>query len=178
MNNYEHSYNRGEIYYINRTTTTGATEGRPAVIVSNNKNNMIGDAFEVVYLTITPKSDQPTHVTIRSTHTTSTALCERVYTVYQPSMGDYIGTCNESEMANIDAALMISLGIEIDAPPPKIMEVEVVKEVPVEVIKGVPVEVIKEVPAGNNEELIAARAQLAALQAMYDSLLERVMRGK
>lgn len=176
MNNYEHSYNRGEIYYINRTNSTGGTEGRPAVIVSNNKNNMIGDAFEVVYLTITPKNDQPTHVTIRSTHTTSTALCERVYTVYQPSMGDYIGTCSEAEMANIDAALMISLGIEMDAHPTEIIEREIVKEVPVEVIKEV--EVVKEVPAGNNEELIAARAQLAALQAMYDSLLERVMRGK
>lgn len=176
MNNYEHSYNRGEIYYINRTTTTGATEGRPAVIVSNNKNNMTGDAFEVVYLTTSPKNDQPTHVTIRSTDTTSTALCERIYTAYQPYMGDYIGTCSESEMANIDAALMISLGIEMDEHPTEIIEREVVKEVPVEVIKEV--EVVKEVPTGNNEELIAARAQLAALQAMYDSLLERVMRGK
>lgn len=74
-------------------------------------------------------------------------------------------------MESIDTALMISLGIELENSEPKIVEKEVVKEVPVEVVK----EVIMEVPVCNSEEIIAAKAQVEQLQAMYNSLLERLI---
>ena len=38
--------------------------GRPAVIVSNDKNNAKSNTVEVVYMTTKPKTDLPTHVYI------------------------------------------------------------------------------------------------------------------
>lgn len=56
---------RGEIYYIESTyRETGSEQrgGRPAVIVSNDKNNENSEVVEVVYMTTKPKNDLPTHV--------------------------------------------------------------------------------------------------------------------
>lgn len=162
-------FRRGDIYYVNKAgVTTGSDQmpGRPAIIVSNDMCNTYSSTIEVVYLTTQPKSDLPTHVTIRSTSRQSTALCEQIYTVDVSRIGEFVSVCTDSEMESVDTALMISLGIDTSRHGAK----EVVKEVPVEVVK----EVIKEVPA-DNHELIAARAQLEQLQAMYNSLLERTI---
>ena len=72
---------------------------RPAVVVSNNKNNENSNVVEVVYMTTQPKTDLPTHVTIRSTGRISTVLCEQVYSVSTERVGTYI-------------ALMISLQLD------------------------------------------------------------------
>ena len=70
--------------------------------------------IEVVYLTTAPKTDLPTHVTIRSTGRTSTVLCEQVTSVSVDRVNNYIGQVSEQEMKNIDIALMISLAIGED----------------------------------------------------------------
>lgn len=85
---------------------------RPAVVVSNNKNNENSNVVEVVYMTTQPKTDLPTHVTIRSTGRISTVLCEQVYSVSTERVGTYIGECTDKEMENIDIALMISLQLD------------------------------------------------------------------
>lgn len=81
-------------------------------MVSNNKNNENSNVVEVVYMTTQPKTDLPTHVTIRSTGRISTALCEQVYSVSTERVGTYIGECTDKEMENIDIALMISLQLD------------------------------------------------------------------
>lgn len=104
---------RGEIFYIARGG--GATNGseqfadRPAVVVSNDENNKHSGVIEVVYMTTQPKTDLPTHVTIRSTGRLSTVLCEQVSSVSTDRVNNYIGQVSEQEMKNIDIALMISL---------------------------------------------------------------------
>lgn len=172
MNNtYKRTPMCGEIYFVSRGATTGSEQqaGRPAIVVSNEMCNIHSPTVEMVYLTSQPKTDLPTHVTIRSTSKQSTALCEQIMTIDASRLQDYLSTCTAQEMTLIDAALMISLGI--DAPEQTIKEVpkEVIKEVPVEVVK----EVIKEVPvaADNSAELIAVKAQLQQLQTMYNELL-------
>lgn len=76
---------RGEMFYISRggASYNGSEQhaDRPAVVVSNNKNNENSNVVEVVYMTTQPKTDLPTHVTIRSTGRISTVLCEQVYSV-------------------------------------------------------------------------------------------------
>lgn len=59
-----------------------------------------------------PKTDLPTHVTVRSTGRPSTVLCEQVYSVSTERIGTYIGECTDKEMENIDIALMISLQLD------------------------------------------------------------------
>lgn len=107
---------RGEIFYISRggVTSHGNEQfaDRPAVVVSNDKNNENSGVIEVVYMTTQPKTDLPTHVTVRSTGRISTVLCEQVYSVAVERVGTYIGQCSDAEMQNIDIALMISLQLD------------------------------------------------------------------
>lgn len=159
---------RGDIYYVESYYSVGSEQraGRPAVIVSNEKNNEFSATVELVYLTTAPKHDMATHVQVHGTGKVSTALCEQVHTVDKQRLGGFCGYCTEQEMYSIDIALMVSLGIEMTG------EVkEKIVEVPVEVVK----EVIKEVPAADSGELVAAKAQLAIVQQMYNDLLKQTM---
>ncbi len=93
---------RGEIYYIESTyRETGSEQrgGRPAVIVSNDKNNENSEVVEVVYMTTKPKNDLPTHVFIRSALSPSTVLCEQVNSVSVKRIGTLIGKLTKSELA-------------------------------------------------------------------------------
>ena len=106
---------RGEIFYIARGGATSGSEqfaDRPAVVVSNDENNKHSGVIEVVYMTTQPKTDLPTHVTIRSTGRISTVLCEQVSSVSTERVNNYIGQVSEQEMKNIDIALMISLQLD------------------------------------------------------------------
>ena len=107
---------RGEMFYISRggASYNGSEQhsDRPAVVVSNNKNNENSNVIEIVYMTTQPKTDLPTHVTVRSTGRISTVLCEQVYSVSTERVGTYIGECTDKEMENIDIALMISLQLD------------------------------------------------------------------
>lgn len=108
---------RGEMFYIKRMGDEVGCEqiaGRPAIVVSNDMNNANSSTIEVVYLTTQPKTDLPTHVTIRSTGRMSTALCEQVSSVSTDRISGYIGECNDVELKNIDIALSISLGLDGD----------------------------------------------------------------
>ena len=108
---------RGEVYYIMPAEYTVGSEqmaGRPAIIVSNDKNNTYSSVVEVVYLTTQPKNDLPTHVTIRSTSRESTALCEQIQSVSAQRIGSWCAKCTQAEMDAVDKALQISLGINAD----------------------------------------------------------------
>lgn len=85
---------------------------RPAVVVSNQQNNEHSGTVEVVYMTTQPKTDLPTHVTIRSTGRPSTVLCEQINSISVERIGSYIGEVSEREMENIDIALMVSLQLD------------------------------------------------------------------
>lgn len=118
---------RGEIYYIESTyRETGSEQrgGRPAVIVSNDKNNENSEVVEVVYMTTKPKNDLPTHVFIRSALSPSTVLCEQVNSVSVKRIGTLIGKLTKSELTAVDSALAISLGIDFMDPKPAAKEAE------------------------------------------------------
>ena len=107
--------NRGEIFYIRRGGATTGSEihpERPAVVISNKENNENSDIVEIVYMTLKPKKDLPTHVKIKATGKLSTVLCEQVSTVSTERLGEFVGKCTDAEMKDIDVALMISLQLD------------------------------------------------------------------
>lgn len=107
--------NRGEIFYIRRGGATTGSEihpERPAVVISNKENNENSDIVEIVYMTLKPKKDLPTHVKIKATGKLSTVLCEQVSTVSTERLGEFVGKCTDEEMKDIDVALMISLQLD------------------------------------------------------------------
>lgn len=160
---------RGEIYYIESYYTTGSEQraGRPAVIVSNDRNNEHSATVEVVYLTTQPKHDLPTHVTVRGTGRDSIALCEQVSTVAIERVGEFCGECNKQEMVAIETALMISLDLSMSSETQEKV-VEVIKEVPMTVDTDRVVEL--------QNKLTATNAQLEILQKMYNDLLLKAMK--
>ena len=104
---------KGDIFYIKkggRVTGSEQFAERPAVVVSNDIGNVHSNAIEVVYLTTQSKKELPTHAKVMCS-VPSTALCEQIHTVSKERLGSYIRTCTEKEMNDIDAAMMISLGL-------------------------------------------------------------------
>lgn len=151
---------RGEMFYISRggASYNGSEQhaDRPAVVVSNNKNNENSNVVEVVYMTTQPKTDLPTHVTIRSTGRISTVLCEQVYSVSTERIGTYIGEATDKEMENIDIALMISLQLDNG--------IKTAKEY---------YKTIKE----QQEEIIRLQTERDTYKTMYEQLLNRLVNG-
>lgn len=106
---------RGSIWYVESSYAAVGSEqrpGRPAIVVSNDKNNQHSGTVEMVYLTTQPKHDLPTHVTIHSTNRVSIAICEQITTVAVERIGSYYGQATDEEMAAINRAMLISLGIQ------------------------------------------------------------------
>ena len=98
---------RGDIWYIESGYSVGSEQraGRPAIVVSNNRNNQYSGTVEVVYLTTQPKRDLPTHVTISSLSRESTALCEQITSVSTERFGSYRGAVTAEEMEDIEEAM-------------------------------------------------------------------------
>lgn len=124
-------FKRGYIFYVEKsmavnTASSGQANGRPALIVSNDRFNMTSDILEVVYLTYNPRNDLPTHVTIRGTNSESVAICEQVTSVHKDRFGGYIMSATDDEMARIDMALLISLDLSLGNPQeaPKAQQAE------------------------------------------------------
>lgn len=150
---------RGDIWYIESGYATRGSEqrpGRPAVVVSNNGNNQHSTTVEVVYLTTQPKRDLPTHVVIRSTGQRSIALCEQVTTISTERIGDYCGRTTDNEMAYIENALMISLGISISEEQKPVNE---------------------EIALALVSQFTEVQARCTVLQEMYDALLNRLIKA-
>ena len=185
---------RGEIFYIARGGATNGSEqfaDRPAVVVSNDENNKHSGVIEVVYMTTQPKTDLPTHVTVRSTGRLSTVLCEQVSSVSTDRVNNYIGQVSEQEMKNIDIALMISLQLsgggktskrqqeEIDSLK---REIEMLQQecddriAEIEQDAAVYVEENRKVDASRqSEDIIKVQTERDTFKALYEQLFERLL---
>lgn len=111
MNN---SIKRGEIYYIRDTRQGVGSEqraDRPAVVVSNNKNNEYSGVIEVVYMTTQPKVDLPTHFKTTQALRPSTVLCEQIYSISVERVSEWIGTLTDDEMKELDYCIAVSVGL-------------------------------------------------------------------
>lgn len=105
---------KGDVFYIEKTNNTYGSEqqaGRPAIIVSNDIGNEHSENVSIVYLTTREKKPLPTHVQVKA-NVISTALCEQIYTVSKDRLGNYIRSLTEEEMAAIEDAILVGLGIE------------------------------------------------------------------
>lgn len=182
---------RGEMFYISRggASYSGSEQhsDRPAVIVSNNKNNENSNVIEIVYMTTQPKTDLPTHVTVRSTGRPSTVLCEQVYSVSTERIGTYIGECTDKEMENIDIALMISLQLDSSMKTSKKYN-ETIKNQQEEIelyrnkIQAMEQELKEKANAkpentASSEETIRLQTERDTYKIMYEQLLNRLVNG-
>lgn len=166
---------RGEIYYIKKpginSESSAERNGRPAIIVGDDRYNDVSDVVEIVYLATQTQSNLPTHIDIRSTERTSIALCEHIYSVAVGRIGDYVATCSEYEMTMVDVALAIGLGLDFDKPQ-KVEKKSVAVNPPGE--KKVD---HSEEQKRQADELLRLTTERDIYRTMYENLLERLMRG-
>lgn len=107
-------YLRGQIWWFleeknfDNNVTTG---NRPVIIISNNINNRFSGNLTVIPCTSQDKKDLPTHVKLEI-NGPSIALCESIKTISKNSLGNYIGTCDEELLENIDSCIEIALGLK------------------------------------------------------------------
>ena len=176
------SIRRGEIFYIEKFATTGSEQspGRPALVVSNDMCNEYSDVIEVVYLTTAPKTDLPTHVTIRSTPKPSIALCEQISSVSKTKVGNYMCSASQDEMTQIDIALMTSLDLYIGSPKEEAKESpkredepkkEVAQSAPPVPTSAEELKKLKEMELENQK----LQTALEIYKGLYADMLERVM---
>ena len=105
---------RGDIFYVTSLNDEVGSEqhaGRPAVIVSNEKNNQFGENVTIVYLTSKEKKPLPTHTFVTTTRAASTALCESITTINKSRLGDFLCQATEDEMRRIDECIKIALNL-------------------------------------------------------------------
>ncbi|WP_278999435.1 type II toxin-antitoxin system PemK/MazF family toxin [[Clostridium] scindens] len=183
---------RGEIFYIARGGATNGSEqfaDRPAVVVSNDENNKHSGVIEVVYMTTQPKTDLPTHVTVRSTGRLSTVLCEQVSSVSTDRVNNYIGQVSEQEMKNIDIALMISLQLSGGGKTSKQYN-ETIQKQQEEIeyyrnkiqamqqsLEEKKTEKPQEVAGETSEIVVRLETERDTYKALYEQLFERMLNG-
>lgn len=151
---------RGEIYYISKYPAVGCEieAGRPAVIVSNDANNLFSSTVEVCYMTTQDKKPLPTHVKIESAAKPSTVMCEQITTVAKERIGTYFGECTPEEMKEINEAIMVSVGLETES------ERSEAKYTPCTAGK-------------NTEDSVRLEAELSVYKELYMALLNRLTKG-
>ena len=112
-------HRRGEIWIVtsdpnNPPVGTEIWSDRPAVVVSNNTINGRSGFAQVVYLSSSArKRTGPTHIPLPSPDDKgqTMALCEQIHTVDHSRLTRKLGRVPSEHMAEIDAALALSLSI-------------------------------------------------------------------
>lgn len=108
---------RGDVYFADLKGNYGSEQGgyRPVVIIQNDIGNKYSPTVIVAILTTKiKKSNMPTHVFVTKEEgmpEDSVILLEQIRTLDKRRLKNYITTLDDKKMREIDAAIMISLGI-------------------------------------------------------------------
>lgn len=111
---------RGDIFFANLNPAMGSEQGgvRPVVVLQNDVGNRASPTTIVAPLTSRAKRARlPTHVRLGPEHTglpqPSIVLLEQVRTIDRLRLGERVGRLDPRSLAEIDAALRISLGLPL-----------------------------------------------------------------
>lgn len=99
---------KGDIFYIEKGKTG---EKSPAVVVSATEVIEETGCAQVAWLTNKEENSSLTHVKVMCM-TPSVAICEKLSFAYLDRFGEYIRTCTEKEIQDIDNAMLATFGIE------------------------------------------------------------------
>lgn len=114
---------RGDIYYADLGATVGSEQGgeRPVLIIQNNVGNRHSPT--VIAASITSRQNKaplPTHVFLHAgagnLPCDSVVLMEQVRTIDKRRLKGRVGRLNKEEMASVERALLISLGVQLVLP--------------------------------------------------------------
>lgn len=109
---------RGGLYYVDLDPIIGSEQGghRPALIIQNDIGNQYSPVLIVAALTSRPSvRPRPTDVLIQPGNSglqaPSRVLLNQIRSIDKRRLGRYVGQLTSEEMARIDQAIKISLGL-------------------------------------------------------------------
>ena len=110
---------RGEIYQAELGYQTGSIQAgsRPVAIVSNDINNKFSPTVNVLPITSRTKNNIPVHVMVGITEglpQPSTILTEQMVTINKDQLKNYIGSCSNYKMYEIENAILLQVGISAE----------------------------------------------------------------
>lgn len=105
------------LHFPEETSSCVQAGNRPAIIVSNDKNNEHSSTVNVVPLTTsTNKKNLPTHVKLEGCglKRTSTVLAEQVTTIDKRDLGEHIGYLeDEEDFTKLKRALIVQFNLTL-----------------------------------------------------------------
>ena len=104
---------RGDVWCVQFPHGTGAeiSKTRPAVVVSNNAFNRRLNRLQVVPLTSRTTNLHPGQVLLAKGAPESKALADQITTISKQRLQNKVGRVNRHDMANLDRALKLQLGL-------------------------------------------------------------------
>ena len=109
---------RGEIYFADLDPVVGSEQGgrRPVLVIQNDVNNQYSSVLIVAAITSAPtRKKYPIDVAITSGDAGliegSRVLLNQVKTIDKQRLGRYVGRFDAAQMAQVDQAIMVSLGL-------------------------------------------------------------------
>ena len=110
---------RGDIYFADLSPVIGSEQGgiRPVLVIQNNLGNHFSPMIIIAAITAKmAKPKLPTHIGIKSNGTgierDSVILLEQIRTIDKSRLKEKVCHLDRCLMAEVDAALRISIGIE------------------------------------------------------------------
>ena len=115
-------YIRGDIYYANMEPHVGSEQGgeRPVVVLQNDMGNKHSSTLIIATLTskVDKKLNLPTHVLLDQNpglRVPSIVQLEQIFTIDKRRVQRFAGQTSSEEMDRIEAALKISLGMNLSS---------------------------------------------------------------
>ena len=115
-------YIRGDIYYANMEPHVGSEQGgeRPVVVLQNDMGNKHSSTLIIATLTskVDKKLNLPTHVLLDQNpglKVPSIVQLEQIFTIDKRRVQQFAGQTSSEEMDRIEAALKISLGMNLSS---------------------------------------------------------------
>ena len=118
-----HDFHRGEVYYADLDPVTGHEQGgiRPVLVVQNDTGNYHSPTIIVIAVTrrTFKKPKQPTHVVLDDAQGLAPSLfmSEVVRTIDKRRGQSYVGRLTKEQMRRVNAALLVSVGLDKDYAP-------------------------------------------------------------
>ena len=118
-----HDFHRGEVYYADLDPVIGHEQGgiRPVLIIQNDTGNYHSPTIIVIAVTrrTFKKPKQPTHVVLDDAQGLAPSLfmSEVVRTIDKRRVQSYVGRLTKEQMRRVNAALLVSVGLDKDYAP-------------------------------------------------------------
>lgn len=106
-------YKRGDVYWVNLDPTIGPEikKTRPAVIISNNVQNMVGHRIIVAPMTSIVHKVYPFEVLIHLEGKKSKVMLDQIRTVDCARLGGKLGRLSAEELDILDKVLKLVLSL-------------------------------------------------------------------